>query len=57
MKYTVNQNDVFEGKKIGDVIDAADLEPFTAMGHLQSGALVASASPAKPAPTKTKDEE
>ena len=57
MKYTVNQDDVFEGKKVGDVIDAADLEPFTAMGHLQSGALVASASPAKTAPTKTKDEE
>lgn len=57
MKYTVNQDDIFEGKKIGDVIDASDLEPFTTMGHLQSGALVASVSPAKPAPTKTKDEE
>ena len=57
MKYTVNQDSIFEGKKIGDVIDAADLEPFTAMGHLQSGALVASASPAKSAPIKNKEEE
>jgi hypothetical protein len=57
MKYIVNQNNIFENKKIGDLIDDSDLEPFTALGHLQSGALVASASHAKPAPTKTKDEE